>query len=714
MNDNTDYGDNEVNREKKSKQKSDQEIIKLSMARFKLSQENEMGYRQEALDDMKFKAGEQWPDDIKHNRELDNRPCITINRIPTQIRQITNDQRQNRPAISVAPVDDAADQDTADVIKGLIRHIEQDSDADVAYDTAFDGCATHGRGYLRVITQYCNEMSFEQDIKIKRIRNPLSVFADPACQEADYSDARWYHVIDDMTKEEFEDAYPDSELISAGADWESIGASAPDWMQGDEIRVVEYFYVEHVAETICLLVNEENGSKQTVLKKDITNKAGKFELEPGFEVAKERKTMIPKVKWCKHNCHEILERRDWSGRWIPIIPVLGEEHDIDGKVILEGVVRHAKDPQRAYNYWTSAETETIALAPRAPFIGVEGQFEGHEKDWKNANVRNIPYLQYKSVDLNGQAAPSPQRNVYEPPIQAITSARMLASEDIKATTGIFDAAVGNRSNETSGIAIRNRAAQAQTSNFHYIDNLTRSIRHVGRILIDLIPIIYDTPRAIRTLGEDMEQKIVNVNNYLDGEDDQAIRFDVGKYDVSVTTGPSYATKRQEAAEAIIDLTKAYPQIMEVAGDLLLGNMDWHGAKDISERLRKSLPANLQETDEEKKEIPQEIQGQIQEMQGMIEQLSGALTEAHGELKTERQKLESQERIAYAKLQVELMTEAAKLDSAESKAAFMLEIKELQGRQGLVGYNRPIEEPQSPMNQQGGAAPQPGPQPTMEQ
>lgn len=670
----------------KSEKKSDKKLIEVALARFKIAEEAEMKHRQVALEDLKFKSGDQWPEEVKRQREQDRRPCLTVNRIPQHIRQVTNDQRQNRPAIQVSPVDDLADEKTAKVLQGLIRHIEYDSDADCAYDTAFEGAVTHGRGYLRVLTEYAHPMSFEQDIKICRIRNPFSVFMDPACQKPDYSDAGWGFITEEMKREEFEELYPKSEAKGV-SDWETLGNHAPSWMKEDHIRVAEYYYIEQQKKRIVQLSNG-----QVILAEKLDkNDKGEYILEEGFEVVAERESVIPVVKWCKITCTEVLERTEWAGRWIPIIPCLGDEHDIDGEVILEGMVRHSKDSQRMYNFWVSAETETIALAPRAPFIGAEGQFEGHEEQWNTANSRNWPYLQYKPTTVAGKPAPPPSRNVFEPPIQAITNARLQSAEDIKATTGVYDAAMGNRSNETSGVAIQRRAHQAQTSNFHFIDNLTRSIRHLGRILIDLIPHIYDTERAIRVLGEDMEPEIVMINKYLDEEENFKHRFDIGRYDVTVTTGPSFTTKRQEAVEAMIQLTKAYPNIVQVAGDLMVKNMDWPGAQDIAERLKKTLPPELQDTGKNKKEVPPEIQAQIQQMQGMVEQLTQELNAAQEENDKNVKKIESEERIAFGKLQVQLMIEAAKIESADARAIFMKEIEELQMRQGLVGYNKPVSD-----------------------
>nr|MBA3756529.1 hypothetical protein [Nitrosomonas sp.] len=558
--------------EKKVEQ-SDEDILTVARNRWNIAVEAEIEIRALALDDMNFRAGEQWETSVRASREQDRRPCLTINRLPQYIRSITNDQRQNRPSIKVDPVDDKADVETAKVYQGLIRHIEYNSNADVAYDTAFEAAATKGLGYYRIVTAFCDPMSFEQEIKIKRIRNSFSVYLDPSYQEPDASDANWGFIFEDMNIEDFKAQFPTAK-VSGMEDWRSLGDVAEGWLSKETVRVAEYFYRTYEEAEIYLLSTGE-----TVLKEDLE----KIGMPEGMSVVSKRKTVVPKIKWLKINAIEVLEKTDWPGKYIPIIPVLGDELDINGKRILEGVIRHAKDPQRMYNYWASAETETIALAPRAPFIGVEGQFEGHEAKWREANVKNYAYLEYKGKMLGGELAPPPQRNAYEPPVMAITQARQMSAEDLKATTGIYDSALGMKSNETSGRAIQRRAQQAQTNNFHFIDNLTRALRHGGRILIDLIPHVYDTARAVRIMNEDGSVDMVKVNEVFEHKGKQVnYQLGHGKYDVTVSTGPSFATKRQEAVESMLSLTASYPQVAQIAGDLMIKNMDWPGAQEIAE------------------------------------------------------------------------------------------------------------------------------------
>lgn len=678
-------------------------LLEKARARFKLAEEAESEQRRLSLDDLRFRAGEQWDEKTKADRDRDGRPCLVINRIPQFVQQLTNDQRQNRPSIKIHPVDYKADPETAKIIQGLVRHIEYNSNADFAYDTAYESAVIGGRGFWRILTDYSDPLSFEQEILIKRIKNPFSVYFDPFSKEPDGSDAAYAFIVEDFSKDEFKERYPKADLCKGGADWDSAGMTAPGWVEKDGCRVAEYLYKEYEDRKIVLLSNGE-----------VYEEAELPEILPeGITEVDRRTAKVPVIKWCKLNGYEVLEETDWLGKWIPIVPVYGAELDIDGERILEGIVRNAKDPARMYNYWKSAETEAIALAPRTPFIMAEGQDEGYEEDWATANRRNHARLVYKPVSINGQPAPPPQRNAVEPAVGAITQAARFAADDIKATTGIYDASLGGRSNETSGIAIQRRNNQAQTSNFHFTDNLSRSIKHTGRIFIDLIPHVYDTERYARIVGDDGEQKVVPLNQpFEQGGKPMLYAMDVGKYDVTVDVGPSYATKRQEAVTSMIEMTKSIPTIGQAAPDIIARNMDWPGAQELADRLKKTLPPNLTEDPNEKKpEIPPQMQQQMQQAQQMVEQLTAKVHELQDEKDQKLVEIESKERIEMAKLETQATIELAKLESKESLNMLAHQIAELDARMGQIGFNEPFpqeQESQEPeMPEPAGAPPQGG-------
>lgn len=663
----------------------DSKDIEAARARFKFSADSESDLRTLSLADLEFRAGNQWPASVKNERQMDGRPCLVINRIPQFIRQITNDQRQNRPSIKVSPIDDKGDVETARVLQGLIRHIEYNSGADVAYDTAFDHAVTSGRGFFRIVNEYCDPRGFEQEIKIKRIPNQFTVYWDPAAREPDGSDAQFCFIAEDLTLDEFKTQYPDAEPASL-EEFKGIGDDvAKYWAAEGKVRVAEYYYIEHVERNLALL-----STGDVVEEDEDDQKRAQHEQElaaQGITIAQRRRGKIPVVRWLKMNGRQVLEREDSVFRqWIPVIPVIGEEIDVNGRLILAGVVRNAMDAQRMYNYWVSAETEAIALAPRAPYIGAEGQFEGHEAMWAQANRKNLPFLQYKPVALNGMVVPPPQRQVFEAPVQAITLARGQAADDLKATTGIYDAALGARSNENSGVAIQRRNQQSQTSNFHFVDNLTRSLRHAGRIIIEAIPRVYDSARTIRIIGDDTEQSLVHVNQPelpQGATQKQPIMLaDAGRYDVAVETGPSYATKRQEAVATMLDLAQKLPQLNQAAPDLLVKNLDVPGAQDIAERLKKMLPPQLLDDPKNKQPLPPQAQQQLQQMSQMIEGLTQQLNVAHDELDKKKIEIESRERIEMRKLEVQAEIELARLGSKEGLALLSHEIAELTQRRSL--------------------------------
>lgn len=694
-----------------------------------LAVEEESENREKALDDLKFRAGDQWDGLIKSKRDLDKRPCLTINQLPQFIRQVTNEQRQNRPAIQVNPTGGDATVETAHIFQGMIRHIEFDSNADVAYDTAGQSAVTSGIGWFRIITDYEDHTSFDQVIKFKRVRNPFMVYADPSSTEPDGSDMNWCFVSADYSKEMFEQAFRNSKL-TAMSDWESVGDQMPGWVNKEGCRVVEYFYREWVEKTLLLM---HDGT--TKFLEDIPEDRRPTDMM----IKKKRTASVPQIKWCKTNGIEILDETEWPGIWIPIIPVLGDELDVNGERILEGIVRHAKDPVRMYNYWVSAETEMIALSPKAPFIGAAGQFEGFEDKWNTANDRNYAYLEYNPKSVAGTLLGAPQRNQFEAPIQAINHARMASRDDLKATTGIYASGLGEQGNEQTGRAILARQHQGQVSNFHYIDNMTRAIRHAGRILVDLIPKIYDTERIVRIIEPDGNQKLVTVGpspatpgpagpgapgappqagtasappqnpNNPGGISTQTgveriFDLSVGKYDVTVGSGPSYQTKRQEALASLLQLTQNFPKLMDVAGDIIVGNMDWEGSTEIANRLKKTLPPGLGTDDDGNQEMPPQALQKIQQMQQMIEQQTAelhALSDAHEEKESERR---SKEFIELAKLRNNLTIAAMQMDQKDAHKLFDTEAQLLDTQMQQNHEKEMLEMQQEQQETQGGGTP----------
>ena len=616
----------------------DDSVLSVMRSRMTMAISALSGTRDSELDDLRFYAGSpdnqwQWPNDVLQTRGssqgpvVSARPCLTINKLPQHVKQITNEQRMNRPTIKVLPVDDKSDIEMADVFNGVIRHIEYTSDADVAYDTACENQVTYGEGYLRILTEYCDDTSFDQEIKIGRIRNSFSVYMDPMIQDPAGADARWCFITDDMTKDEYERAYPKASPISTLTARGIGDSSINQWISETTVRVAEYFYIECEKATLNLYPGNQTALTGTPEDSLLRAMFGK--------PLRSRQSDRERVKWCKTNGYEILEESEWAGSFIPVVRVVGNEFEVDGQLYVSGLVRNAKDAQRMYNYWCSQEAEMLALAPKAPFIGYGGQFEGYEQQWKTANTQNWPYLEVNPDVTDGQGAvlPLPQRA--QPPMASsgLLQAKAGASEDIKSTTGQYNASLGMTSNERSGKAILARQRESDVGTYHYADNLARAVRHIGRQLVDLIPKIYDTARVARILGEDGEPSTVKMNP--DQEEpvkkimgpggvvvDKIYNPRVGKYDVRVITGPGYATKRQEALESMAQLLQGNPQLWQVAGDLFVKNMDWPGAQDLAKRLQKMLDPKVMADEDNPALVAanQQMEAMNAEMQQMFKML----------------------------------------------------------------------------------------------
>lgn len=663
------------------------ELVERAKACYRTGIDASAAWREDALEDLEFLAGDQWDQNIKGQRDAEGRPALTVNRLPQFVRQVTNEQRQSKPAITVSPVDDKSDIQTAETYQGVIRNIEYTSNADAAYAAGGQSAAITGLGYWDVCAEYEDEKSFEQRLTIRRIGNPLSVVMDPGAKELAGDDARWTIHSTDVSTAEWNSMHPGTEAPK-GSGWEGQGDSAASWVAKDGVRIHEYRYITEEPDT---LIEVPPG----IFTEDMPDggAALESELEPDVAQALKasgantRPTTRRKACWAKIAGDEVIDKGEFAGKYLQLVRVVGTELDIDGVTIYEGIVRHAKDTQRMLNYFVSAEAEAIALAPKAPFLGTPKQIEGHETLWENANQRPLSYLPFNPDPLWPSA---PQRVMAEANVSAITNARMQAADDLKAVTGIYDGQLGARSNETSGKAILARQSQGQTANFHFQDNLAMAIRYTGRILVDLIPKIYTGPRVLRILGEDTtKHEMVPVNQPGEFRGEQVhIDLNAGRYDVAVSMGPSYHSRRQEAAAQMFELVKANPAVGQWAGDLLVESMDIPGGKAIAERLRKMLPPEIRPADE-KQPPPQVLAQQLQQLQQQHEQLVTALNEAHDKLDRNAQDNEMKWQIEAMKVHADLLKTAATLDSKERGEDIAL----LQQEADSINARRRTPEPQ---------------------
>jgi len=559
--------------------KQDAKILKTALARFESARSAESQNREAALEDLKFENGEQWDDQAKREREEMGRPCLVINKTAGLVKQIVGNLRQNRPRIKVRPVDSQADPKVAELLNGLIRNIENISDGEAAYDSGAENAVRGGYGYWRILTDYADDDVFEQDILIKRICNPFAVYFDQSAMELDYSDARFCFVADTLTREEFEAKYPKASL----PEWsKGQGESEAGWFAEDTVRVAEYFWKEPKTKTIYLLGNGKTVDELPGERVEAAD--GVFavtEQGEAIPILKERKAKCDRVMWAKISGTEILEGpQEWPGKYIPIVPCLGEEIWIEGCRILRSAIRMAKDPARLYNWARSTAVETIAMAPKQPWLVTPEQIEGHEEQWNAAARSPQPYLLYNAT--GGQA---PQRQAASIPDSGALQEAMQSADDIKATTGIFDASMGAQGNETSGRAIMARQKQGDNATFVFTDNQARAIKHTGRILVDLIPKIYDTARVVRLLNQDGSEAWATINQEDPLTGQKSNDLTIGKYDVVVDVGPGYTTKRLEAADGMIQFTQAAPQFAPVIFPRIAKNLDWPESDEIAQEMQ---------------------------------------------------------------------------------------------------------------------------------
>lgn len=623
-------------------------ILQEGKEAFQRCADAESENRNEALDDLRFaRLGDQWPEKIRKMRELEGRPILTINRLPSFIRQVVNDARQNKPQINVRPVDDEADPDTAAIYSGLIRNIEHASSADVAYDTAADFAVSGGFGYIRVAIEYAHDDTFDRELRIQRVANPFTCFGDPLSTAADSSDWNTAFVTELLPRDTFKARYKGAEAV----DWDDLGYNKLDapWTEAGDVLVAEWWQREEVKREILLL------SDGNVVPAEMFKENRELFAAMGVRVVESRDVLSHKVIHRIMTGAEILEENEWAGRYIPIIPVYGEEVNVEGKRHFRSLIRDAKDAQRMHNYWRTTSTETVALQPKAPFIGPEEAFQGDDAGkWATANTENHAFISYK-----GQVAPQRQPPAGIP-AGAIQEA-LSSSDDMKSIMGMFDASLGRQSNETSGRAIIARQREGDTSTFHFPDNVARAIRHVGRVLIDLIPAVYTGKRIIRVLGQDggnptivpVNQEVISrkrqdgtIEAYpadqadkMKGAKDAMVRvydLGVGKYDLAVDTGPSFTTRREEAAMQMTELIRAFPQAAPVLGDQLAKNLDWPGADIISRRLKKMLPPGIAEP--EPGEEPQGPPPPSPEQQAEQAKAKAEADKAQAELQIKRDEL----------------------------------------------------------------------------
>lgn len=627
------------------------DFLATARRRFADAEADEKPIREQALLDLRFVAGDQWDQAVKTERTAKGRPALTFNRCHTFVQQVSNEARQNKPQIKFV-AGDGGDEETAEVKEGIARHIQYASDAQIAYETAVEYSAGGSFGYFGFIPDYCDDDSWDQEIKARTFYDPFAVYGVliPSCFGME---PQFAFVIEEVPISEYKRLYGCDDIERVG--WDQASKQSEGWIGTETVRVAEYWYIEYEKKTLKRKVNGKEESR-TVQK--------------------------PIVKFCKINGLSIIPdtETEWKGYCIPIVPVLGKQIIIDGKPNLFSVVRFQRDPQQLINFYKTRIAETLGTSPIQPWVVVEGQVEGHEKEWREQNTTMLPYLTIKGVDIMGKPAPMPVRQTLEAPIQSLSEAAAQEIDDMKATAGIYDASLGNKSNETSGIALQRRQQQSNVTNMHFMDNLERAFKKGGLIIADAMPYYYDTKRMVEILGPDEAPKIVRINQpHLDNGQSRHYKVggdDAGKYHEIVTMERGFSSKRMETFDMMSSVIQAQPDLMGVVGDIFFKNSDAAGSDVMADRIKRfiqmSHPGLIEDDGADPAAQLQQAQAELMKTKQQMQ----ALTEAATKLQHEKDAkvIEHDADITKAKMQemtkisVVKMQEATKIAVAQINAS----------------------------------------------
>lgn len=662
--------------DKPAKDGGDSLDLKDVRARYALCTDAEQDLREQSVEDIKFVnvPGSQWEDAQKKKRG--KRPCYEFSMLRQHCRQVTGDQRQARPSIKVRAVEDD-DAEGAELRQGLIRNIEGQSNADRAYDTGFQFGAEGGFGAWRVVTEYSADDAWEQDIRIKEVRDPFAVWFDPAAVEYDRRDARFAFYEQRMPRDQFKAAYPKAQCD----DFDSA-KDYGDWFGEETVRVAEYWVKKPVKRTILLL-----SDGRSVDADEVAPVLDELEAA-GITVKREREVSAHKVCMYLVSGAEVLSGpHEWPGKYIPLVPVYGDLIHIDGRDQYSGIVRHAKDAQRLLNYNMTTAMESVAKLPKNPYLVTPKMLEGAgvKASWERAATEDPLFIAY-TPDATAPGGRPIRENGPEFPA-ALVNLSQSSNDLLKGVTGIHDASLGARSNETSGKAIIARQREGDTATFSYQDNLARSIRYTGEILLDLIPKVYDTERVVRILGVDGGEKYVKVNQRVPdqqtGQETVVNDLSAGKYDVTVTTGPSFSTQRAEFVELMNTIFQSQPQAFPLFGDLFFKSLDAPQAQELAERAKFLLPPPLQEQMSQGKELPPEamlaMSQASQAMQAAQEQMQ-QLQQAAQELQQDKAATDADKaQVAAQKASIDADIKVAKAELAQREAEFRTAVAEWQAK-----------------------------------
>lgn len=642
---------------------SREDFLFTARKRFDESASDEKHIRDQATLDLNFVAGNQWRADVESERASKGRLCLKFNRCHTFVQQVSNEARQNKPQIKFV-VGDGGDPDTAEVKEGMARHIQYDSDAQIAYETAVEYSAGGSFAYFRFLTEYCDDESWDQDLKVVPVYDPFSIYGVliPACfgMEPDYA-----FVVEDIPIERYKREYDTKEIDAVGG-WDNATKLSQGWIGTETVRVAEYWYIEHEEKTLTRK-NPQTGEDET------------------------RTVDKCKVKFCKLNGLEVIEgtETEWPGYCIPIVPVLGKQMIIDGKPNLFSVVRFQRDPQQLINYYKTRIAETLSTAPIQPYLVAKGQIDNSiRSQWERMNIDQKAYIEY--VHQTGSDAPPPTRQVFEAPINSLSEASQQEIDDMKAVTGIYDASLGAKSNESSGIALQRRQQQSNVTNMHFLDNLERAFKKGGLIIADVLPYIYDAKRMVHILGPDEAPKIVKINAPHRQADGKTYHYKVGgdgaqQDKAIVTMGRAFSTKRQESFDMMTSVLQQAPQLLEVMGDVFFQNSDMAGSDVIAERMKRFIQIKYPGLVQDKEHDPQAQMAHMQaqaaasqqamqvlqaELQKLQQEKQGKVVDNEYRMAMEKMKLENQ--LLIAEIQTKAQSQSERMELFLDQAAKLLD------------------------------------------
>jgi hypothetical protein len=629
------------------------DIVGRAQRRFAECVTWEQEARNKFKDDIRFLYAdsdnhEQWNAQTRAQRQLAGQPMLTINKTHTHWLHVVNQAKMNKPAIKVSPTGDEATFESAQVYAQVIKRIEDQSKAVQAYMKAAEFMVGGGIGYWRIITQYTDENSFDQEIYIRPIPDPLTVYLDPNIKEKDGSDAKFGFLFEELDKEEAEKKY--GNILKS----QVFGQDALSWYRKNSLRIAEYFEREEGYEWLYA-VQREDGSTHFVRESELPDGAGEMKaaLREAYDRGEAQRRRVKKhtVRWYKLVGNEIVDKGVWAGKYIPIVRVAGEEVVIEGRLDRKGIVRYLKDAQRSYNYNASAAIEFGALQSKSPYLAPVEAIEGLENYWATANTQNHAYLPWNHADESGNPIPRPERQ--QPPVGATVfmEGMQTAEHEMMMASGQYEATFSDQGNEISGISIQQRQEQGERVTFHYLDSLADAVQYTGIQLIDLIPKVYDTKRVLRIMAEGGKEHIITIDpqqkQALQKQESQSqaqvasiFNPSVGNYDVTADSGPNFQTRRKEAFAAMTGMLKENPALAQVIGDLFMGNADFPVSDELQERMRNWIkitnPGVLGEgpTPQE-----QQMQQQLQQATQFIHELQMELADKSVQQQLEKQRLD---------------------------------------------------------------------------